>query len=140
MDRHYSRFPAGRVGLALLILRLADGLGLMAEGMHPIAPAGASSAPTGALFLSLALVASATMLILGLRTSLAGSVGAIGTGGAALSGSQHLNLPGTAMDAWSCLFALLIVLSSSLALLGAGGYSLDARLSGWRRIRVSSRK
>jgi hypothetical protein len=31
-------------------------------------------------------------------------------------------------------------LSSSLALLGPGGYSLDARLSGWRMIRLSSGK
>jgi len=29
-------------------------------------------------------------------------------------------------------------LSSSLALLGPGGYSLDARLSGWRVIKLST--
>jgi hypothetical protein len=29
-------------------------------------------------------------------------------------------------------------LSSSLALLGPGGYSLDARFSGWRVIKLSS--
>ena len=42
------------------------------------------------------------------------------------------------MDAWAFLFALVFFLSSSLALLGPGGYSLDARLSGWKMIRVSS--
>ena len=136
MDKHYSRFPAGRVGLALLLLRLVDGVGLLGEGIHPVA--GASSAPASALLLSVALVASATMLILGLRTSLAGSAGAMCTAGAALLGSQHLNLSGTEMEAWMCLFAILFFLSSALALLGAGSYSLDARLSGWRRIRMSS--
>jgi len=34
----------------------------------------------------------------------------------------------------------VFVLSSSLALTGPGGYSLDARLSGWRKIRLSSGK
>jgi uncharacterized membrane protein YphA (DoxX/SURF4 family) len=138
MDRHYSKFPTGRVGLALLLLRLVDGLGLLGEALHPVA--GASSAPTSALLLSVALVASATMLILGLRTSLAGSAGALCTAGAALLGVQRWNLSGTEMDAWLCLFAVLFFLSSSLALLGAGSYSLDARLYGWRRIRLSSKK
>ncbi len=34
MDRLYSRFPAGSVGLALLLLRLVDGLGLVRVGIH----------------------------------------------------------------------------------------------------------
>jgi uncharacterized membrane protein YphA (DoxX/SURF4 family) len=137
MDRHYSRFPAGRVGFALLLLRLVDGLGLLGEGIHPVA--GASSAPTSAMLLSVALVASATMLILGLRTSLTGCAAATCTAGAALYGSHHVGWLGNGMDARSwLLFVLLFVISSSLALLGPGGYSLDARLSGWRRIRLSS--
>jgi len=41
------------------------------------------------------------------------------------------------MDAWAFLFAVVFFLSGSLALLGPGGYSLDARLSGWRMIRLS---
>jgi len=90
------------------------------------------------LLLGLVLVASAILLILGLRTSLAGSAAAICTAGAALYGSHHLKLLGSAMDAWLFLFALVFFLSSSLALLGPGGYSLDARLSGWRMIKLSS--
>jgi uncharacterized membrane protein YphA (DoxX/SURF4 family) len=141
MDRHYSRFPAGRVGLALLLLRLAGGLGLMGGGIHPIATAGVSAEPTSALLLSVGLVASAMTLILGVHTSLAGCVGAICTAGSALYGWEHVPSLGNGMDAraW-LLFVLLFVLSSSLALLGPGGYSLDARLSGWRRIRLSSGK
>jgi uncharacterized membrane protein YphA (DoxX/SURF4 family) len=86
------------------------------------------------------LVASAILLILGLRTSLAGSTAAICTAGAALYASHHLKLLGGATDAWGFLFALVFFLSSSLALLGPGGYSLDARLSGWRMIKLSSGK
>jgi hypothetical protein len=44
------------------------------------------------------------------------------------------------MDAWLFLFAIVFFLSSSLALLGPGCYSLDARLSGWRKIELSTRQ
>ena len=140
MDRLYSRFPAGSVGLALLLLRLVDGVGLVREGIHLFTPAGTLSESTSVLLLGLVLVASAILLILGLRTSLAGSAAAICTAGAALYGSHHLNLLRSDMDAWLFLFALVFFLSSSLALLGPGGYSLDARLSGWRMITLSSGK
>ncbi len=138
MDRLYSRFPAGSVGLALLLLRLVDGLELVGEGIHLFTPARTSSEPASVLLLALVLVASALLLILGLRTSLAGSAAAIFTAGAALHGRYNLNLLGSEMYAWSFLFALVFFLSSSLALLGPGGYSLDARLSGWRMIKLSS--
>jgi uncharacterized membrane protein YphA (DoxX/SURF4 family) len=138
VDRLYSRFPAGSVGLALLLLRLVDGLGLIGEGMHLFTPEGTSPEPTSVLLLSLVLVAGAILLMLGLRTSLAGSAAGISTAGAAFYANYHLKLPGNAMDAWGLLFALVFFLSGSLALLGPGGYSLDARLSGWRMIKLSS--
>jgi uncharacterized membrane protein YphA (DoxX/SURF4 family) len=134
----YSRFPAGRVGLALLVLRLVDGLGLIEEGTHLFIPAETSSEPTKVLLLGLVLGASAILLMLGLRTSLAGGAAAICTAGAAWYASHHQALSGSAMDAWAFLFAVVFFLSSSLALLGPGAYSLDARLSGWRMIRLSS--
>jgi uncharacterized membrane protein YphA (DoxX/SURF4 family) len=140
VDRLYSRFPAGSVGLALLLLRLVTGFGLVGEGMHLFLPAENPSEPMSALLLGLVLVASAILLILGLRTSFAGTAAAICTAGAALYASHHLKLLGNATDAWLFLFALVFFLSSSLALLGPGGYSLDARLSGWRTIKLSSRQ
>jgi hypothetical protein len=94
--------------------------------------------PKSVLLLGLVLVAGAILLILGLRTSLAGSAAAICTAGAALYDSHHLKLLGNVTDAWLFLFALVFFLSGSLALLGPGGYSLDARLSGWRVIKLSS--
>jgi uncharacterized membrane protein YphA (DoxX/SURF4 family) len=136
----YSRFPAGRVGLALLLLRLVDGLGLVGEGIQLFTPAGETPAAIGVQVLAVVLVASAIMLILGLRTALAGSAAAICTAGAALYGSRHINLLGSDAVAWLSLFALVFVLSSALPLMGPGAYSLDARLSGWRTIRLSSGK
>jgi hypothetical protein len=134
----YSRFPGGTVGLALLVLRLVDGLGLAGEAIRLFIPAANSLEPTSVLLLGLVLVASAILLTLGLRTSLAGSAAAICTAGAALHSKHSFNLSGSEMYAWSLLFALVFFLSGSLVLLGPGGYSLDARLSGWRMIRLSS--
>jgi len=140
VDRFFSQFPAGSVGLALFLLRLADGFGLASEGIHLFTPAGTTPETTSAVLLGLALVASAIMLILGLRTTVAGSAGAVCTAGSVLYGMDRVNLSATDADAWFLLFALVFVLSSALALTGPGGYSLDARLSGWRRIRLSSGK
>jgi uncharacterized membrane protein YphA (DoxX/SURF4 family) len=123
--------------LALLLLRLVDGLGLVGEGLHVFIPTQTSSEPTSLLLLGLVLVASAILLMLGLRTSWAGSAAALCTAGAALYARHQLKLSGGALDAWGFLFALVFFLSSSLALLGPGGYSLDARLSGWRMIKLS---
>jgi uncharacterized membrane protein YphA (DoxX/SURF4 family) len=80
------------------------------------------------------LVASAILLILGLRTSFAGGVAAISTAGTALLGAAN------EMYVWAFLFTLVFFISASLALLGPGGYSLDARFSGWQRIKLSRRQ
>jgi uncharacterized membrane protein YphA (DoxX/SURF4 family) len=132
----YSRFPGGSVGLALLLLRLVDGLGLVLEGTHLFTPAQTSSEPFDALLLG--LVASAILLVFGLRTSVAGTAAAICTAGAALYARHHVNVPSGDTDVWLFLFLIVFFLSSCLALLGPGGYSLDARLSGWRTIRLST--
>ena len=139
-SRLYSRFPAGSVGLALLLLRLVDGLGLVREGIRLVTPAITSSEPASVPLLGLGLVASAVMLILGLRTSIAGCAAAICTAAEALLGKHTFGPLGSEMYAGSFLFAFVFSLSGSLALLGPGGYSLDARLSGWRMIKLSSRQ
>jgi uncharacterized membrane protein YphA (DoxX/SURF4 family) len=140
VDRFYSKFPTGSVGLALFLLRLAAGFGLASEGIYLFTRTGTTSEGASVLLLGLVLAASAIMLILGLRTSLAGSAAAVSTAGSALYGMHHVNLTESDVHAWFFLFVLVLVLSSSLALTGPGGYSLDARLSGWRRIRLSPGK
>jgi hypothetical protein len=137
LDRLYSRFPGGSIGLALFLLRLADGLGLLGEGIHAL-PSGTSSEPTSLLVLTLVLAGSAVLLILGLRTSFAGGVAATSTAAVALHSKHTVYLLGSEMYAWAFLFALVFFLSASFALLGPGAYSLDARLSGWRMITLSS--
>jgi hypothetical protein len=134
----YSRFPAGSVGWALLLLRLVDGIGLIGEGIQLTTSVRTSSEPVSMLLLSLALGASAVLLILGLRTSWAGGAAAISAAGSALHARHYMNFTGVNLNGWFLLFALVFFLSSSLALLGPGGYSLDARLSGWQMIRIAA--
>jgi uncharacterized membrane protein YphA (DoxX/SURF4 family) len=141
VDRLYSRFPAGRVGLALLLLRLVAGFGLVGGAMHFFTAGGNSPEPESVVpVLGVLLVGGAVLLLLGLRTSLSGAAAAVCTIGAAAWDIRHASVVSSEMDARLVLYALAFALSGSLALLGPGGYSLDARLSGWRRITLLSGK
>ena len=98
------------------------------------------SEPVGGLLLGLGLVAAAIVLMVGLRTSLAGATAAVCTLGSALYTNHNLQGIESWRDVGLFLCAVVFFLSSSLALLGPGGYSLDAHLSGWKVIKLSSRK
>jgi len=124
MDRLYSRFPGGVVGFGLLLLRLIVAAWFLETG---IAMLGASSV---VLFFALTLMSAAMLLIAGWGTPASASAGA--------ACSIALLLLRYAPGQWFPVM-LLAALCASLALLGPGGYSLDARLSGWRTITLSSR-
>jgi uncharacterized membrane protein YphA (DoxX/SURF4 family) len=134
VERLYSQFPVGSVGLALFLLRLADGFGLASAGIHVFTLTGTTPEPTSAVLLGLALVAAAILLFLGLRTAPAAIAACAGSATVAWYATRHVALPDNEIMAWESLLALVVLLSSVIALSGPGGYSLDARLSGWRRI------
>jgi len=69
------------------------------------------------------------LLLVGLWTPIAGAL----TAGFALW--HAFSYPG---DPWSCI--MLATLGAALALLGPGGWSVDARLFGWKRIDIRDRK
>ena len=123
MDRLYSRFPGGVVGVGLLLLRLTVAAWFCETGI------GMFGASPVARFFALVLMSTAILLIVGLRTLPSASAGAATT---------VLLLLLYKPDQWFPVM-LLAALCASLALLGPGGYSLDARLSGWRTITLSSR-
>jgi len=69
------------------------------------------------------------LLLAGLWTPIAGVLVAI------LALWQAFSHPG---NPWSCI--MLGTLGAALALLGPGGWSVDARLFGWKRIDIRDRK
>jgi uncharacterized membrane protein YphA (DoxX/SURF4 family) len=124
MNRLYSRFPGGVVGFGLLLLRLIAAAWFFETGSEM------PGARPVVVFFSLMLVSTAFLLLVGLATPASASAGA--------ACSIVLLLLQRAPEQWFPAL-LLAALSGSLALLGPGGYSLDARLSGWRTITLSSR-
>jgi hypothetical protein len=123
MDRQYSRFPGGSVGFGLLVLRLTVATSYVATGVPILV------AHSLVFFPALVLTVGALFLTAGVRTSLNAGIGCA---------CSALLLPGSKPDHWFSAL-LLTCLSLSLALLGPGGYSLEARLSGWRTIDLSPR-
>jgi hypothetical protein len=112
MDRLYLRFPNGGLGFGLLLLRLIVATWFFETGL-PIV--GASLL---ASFFALVLISAALMLIAGVGTFAITLVGAVCSIASLLLGSEPYP--------WFPVLSIA-VLSGSLALLGPGGYSLDAR-------------
>ena len=78
------------------------------------------------------LAVLAVLLVFGLRTSF------VAIASAGLLVASELSSPVSSGQSWF-YFLLQVFLCASVSLLGPGGYSLDARLSGWRSINISSR-
>lgn len=110
--------------MGLLLLRLAAGIGLVAQGI--LALRGAP--PLGPALLHILTIGVGLLLLVGLWTPIAGTMLAIL---ALVHAAFHLTNP------WTCL--LMGILGAALALLGPGAWSVDARLFGWKRIRISDR-
>ena len=118
MQRLFSSFADGWPGAGLLLLRLMTGGGLLYGGVTS-----AWSAPNLALA-PLAIAAGAgVLLLMGLYTPLAGAVAAIAEAWIAFSHPGNLLAP-----------IGLICISLSLAMIGPGAWSADARLFGRKQI------
>jgi len=130
LQRLFSTFPNGWPGIGLLCLRLAASVYLIHQGIL-----GLSRVPTKeptALTLDMIGAAAGIILLAGLWTPIAGTVLAIDELLIALS--QHLSQQG---GSWA--LTLLAVLGASLAMLGPGAWSVDARLFGRKRFHIGDR-
>jgi len=113
--------------LGLLLLRLAVGAGLLVESVHAASDRVAASWSGALAALS---IADACALVTGTLTPAAGLLAA------ALSLVHRLvSEAGGGLDDTATL-ALLLVMSVTVALIGPGAYSVDARLFGRREIVV----
>jgi putative oxidoreductase len=120
-----SGFVRSREGIGLLLMRLACGAVLMGEAVTRI-----RAIPGSESLVYIVLLTAASLAVLtGYRTRIAG----VAT--AALEVSL-LAFGGGNVD----LDALLATLGVALALMGPGAWSVDARLSGWRRIDIPRRR
>ena len=111
MQRLFSTFAGGPPGAGLLIQRLLVGGALVYSAIS--AQSGEFAAPQviGGL--------SGVLLIAGLWTPVAGVVAACAEAWIAFSSPAHI---------WNC--AVLVVFAVTLALIGPGAWSIDARLYG----------
>lgn len=125
MRRLYSTFAQGLPGLGLLLVRLAIGVAACSHGL------GMWRANLAALVVLVALVhvGLGALVIVGLWTPVASTL-------LALIAAVH-----ACMDPalrWYWAFGSTVALAS--ALIGPGRWSIDARLFGWRRIEIPSRR
>ena len=117
MQKLFSSFADGWPGAGLLLLRLLAGGGLLYAGIAP-----EWSASFVAMAPLIIAAAAGVLLLMGLYTPLAGIGAAIAE---AWIASHDGNL-------WARL--VLIVLSLSLAMIGPGAWSMDARLFGRKQL------
>jgi putative oxidoreductase len=125
MRRLFSSFARGWPGLGLLLARLVAAIALA----HQAYASAHHSAPFTLTLTAIATAGAATALLFGVWTSVGGVLAAC------IELSNAITQPG---DPW--VFILLATFGVTLALLGPGAWSLDARLFGWKRIDIPTRK
>jgi len=122
VQRLFSTFPQGLPGIGLVLLRAAVAIPLVQQAIVGLLNA-SPPAPLG-----LVAAGAALLLLVGLWTPVAGVLVAVAELGLALS---HPAEPWT--------FVHFGTLGAALAMLGPGGWSVDARLFGRKHIQIPQR-
>jgi putative oxidoreductase len=122
VQRLFSTFPQGLPGIGLVLLRAAVAIPLVQQAIVGLLNA-SPPAPLG-----LVAAGAALLLLVGLWTPMAGVLVAVAELGLAMS---HPAEPWT--------FVHFGTLGAALAMLGPGGWSVDARLFGRKHIQIPQR-
>lgn len=119
LQRLFSTFASGWPGVGLLIQRLVTGTALVIQGLLLFkgTPAAGQTIP------DIMGAGLGVFLLAGLWTPVAGALIAAVEAWIAVGGAANL---------WACI--LLAVLGATLAMIGPGAWSVDARLFGRKRI------
>ena len=120
MQRLFTTFADGWPGAGLLIQRLITGIALLHQGT--VLLKGTSS--DGLILLEIAGLVSGIFILIGLWTPAAGALVAAVEATIILTGNG---------DPWPSF--ILAVLGATLAMIGPGAWSIDARLFGRKHLR-----
>ena len=123
LQRLFSTFADGWPGTGLLLQRLLTGTVLV---YHAVICVSATTTECAAVVPQIFGAVVGTCLLVGLWTPVAGTLVAIAGGWL---------LWANAADAWSSI--MVTVFGATLAMIGPGAWSIDARLFGRRRIQAS---
>ena len=123
MQKLFSAFPGGWPGLGLLLLRALVGVTLIAQ---IVAYVGSTKLSVLGCVVTALVLIIASCLLAGFMTPIAAIV--IGLGAIALAVSSLLDTNQTLLN--------VIVLTTAIALLGPGAFSIDARMFGRREILI----
>ena len=125
MRRLFSTFAHGAPGAGILLMRVVAGIILLFQASMALR----SDTSFGPLLLYVFTGAIGILLLIGLWTPITGILLAV------LALSTACMHP-TSLLSW----ILLGTQGAGLALLGPGGWSVDARLFGWKRVELPDRK
>jgi uncharacterized membrane protein YphA (DoxX/SURF4 family) len=143
LQKHYSTFPGGRLGVGLLILRTIVGVATALFGGILVSRLGMYASSQflyfSHLILGLLLISGGVFLILGLMTP---SVSITMAGCQLISAYIRMTVadPHQGKKLGWIVPLLLTSITTALFFLGPGAYSIDARLYGRRRIFIPSSK